>query len=316
MRRTIGLVLIGLGVFALVVSPLARFYVYPQVAVAPADQDSVSVLVGENANVFDVGSLENITTDLTTTASTVGDVEAAEQSEDEGRDGVVVWVNTSSTKDSDDVVRSRSIDRVAFDEFTGEAVNCCGEFYSAVEGEQEAVEHEGLVFKFPFETQKKTYDFWDSTLLETRPAEFSGVEGVEGITTYKFVQEIEPSLTETSEVPAAVLGLDQEGNVEADRMYSNVRTMWVEPRTGVIIKRTEEQYNTIRYDGEDRLVTTAVNTGYDEATIKGNADKYGPLASQLNLLRNVVPLAALIAGVLLVLIGVVLARRPSGRRSA
>ncbi len=259
-----------LGHFLIVVAPLARFYMYPKLAVAPADQDSVSVLVGPDANVFDVSTLKNITTDLKTTAVTLGDVEAAEKAPD----GVVVWVNTSSSKDEDGVVRSRDVDRVAFDEYTAEAVNCCDEYYSDVEGEQRAVEHKGLVFKFPFDTQKKDYDFWDSTLLKALPIRYAGVEEVEGVTVYKFIQDIEPTAYATMDAPASLLDLeDVEGNVEAEQVYSNARTLWVEPNTGVILKRTEEQYNTLRYEGEDRLVTTAVTTAYDDKTVKDNADE-------------------------------------------
>ena len=314
MRRIIGLVLVGLGAFVLVAAPMLRFYAYPNLAVAPIDQDSVSTLIGQDATVFDVSSLEEITTDLTTTAQTVGDIEASEEAGDDVR----VWVNTSSTKDSDGIVRSRSVDRVAFDATTGEALNCCGEFYETVENEPEQIEHKGLVFKFPFDTQKKTYDFWDSSLRQTVPIEYTGVSEVEGVTVYVFNQAIEPTATSTQDVPASLLGVDEEGTVSADRMYSNVRTLWIEPNTGVILKREEQQNNTIRYEGEDRITTTQVVTGYDDATIKENADKYGPLGSLLNLVRNLLPLILLIVGPLLILGGLVLGRsgRAGSRRKA
>ena len=305
MRRIIGLVLVGLGVFALVAVPMLRFYAYPKLAVARIDQDSVSTLIGQDATVFDVRSLAEITTDLKTTVQTVGDIEASLKA----RDGVRVWVSTSSTRDSEGIVRSRSVQRVAFDATTGEAVNCCGEFYEAVENSPEEIKHKGLVFKFPFDTQKKTYEFWDSTLRQAVPIDYKGVSEVDGVTVYVFRHAIEPTATSTQNVPASLLGVDAEGIVSAERMYSNVRTLWVEPNTGVILNRSEQQNNTIRYEGEDRITTTRVVTGYDDATIKANADKYGQLGSLLNLVRNLLPVVLLVIGPLLILLGLRLARR-------
>lgn len=300
MLKKIGLVLTGLGVFLIVLGLLSRFYAYDRLAVAPQDQDSVSTLVGPDAEIFDLSTLSSITTDLTTTARTVGDVEASE----EAGDNTVVWVNTSVNRASDGDLKSATVERVAFDAHTGEAVNCCDEYIEATMGEPEPVEHHGLVFKFPFDTEKKDYDWWDSTLREAVPIEYQGVDEVDDVTVYKFSHTIEPTVYQTGLVPASILGLERKGNVEADRVYSNVRTLWVEPRTGVVVDRTEEQYNTIRYQGEDLLVTTDVNTEFSDETVQDNVDKYGPLSGQLNLIHNILPLIGVIGGLLLVLAGV------------
>jgi hypothetical protein len=303
------LILVGLGAFLLIGALLLRFYAYPTLAVAPQDQNSVSRLVGPNATVFDTATLSEITTDLVTTARTSGDVPAA----DKAGDNTLVWVNTSSTKSSDGVVRSRSIDRVAFDATSGEAVNCCGEYYETVDGEPNPIEHKGLVFKFPFDTQKKTYQWWDSSLERAVPIDYKGVSKVEGVTVYKFEHTIEPTSVGTVDVPASVLGEDQEGNLTADRMYSNTRTLWVEPNTGVVIKRLEAQDNTLAYQGEDRVTTTKVTTQYDDATVKDNADTYGPKGEQLALVHGLLPITFGVLGLLLLVGGIVLTtrRRPA-----
>jgi hypothetical protein len=313
-KKTTGIVLMGVGAFLLTLALLSRFYVYDQLAVAPVDQDSTSTLVGPDATVFDISTMEEITTDLTTTAVTLGDIDAAE---DAGGD-TVVWVNTSSTEDSDGVVRSRSIDRVAFDAHTGEAVNCCGEYYSSVEGEEEPVEHKGLVFKFPFGTEKKTYDWWDTSLLDTVPIEFEEVEEVEGVTTYRFSHTIEPTEVGTIDLPAELLGEEGDETLTGERMYSNVRTLWVEPRTGVVIKRQEQQNNTIAYNGVDQITTTEVTSAFTDEMVKDNAEEYGGLSTMLNLLQNIVPLAGLIIGLLLLLGGllIVLASRRGEQNAA
>ena len=303
--KKLGLVLAGLGAFLLVLAVMLKVYVYPQLAVAPADQNSVTVLTGPDATIFDTATLTEITTDLTTQVVTVGDVSAAEE---EGN-GVVVWLSKTSTKDSDGVVRSRDVELAAFDEYTAEAVNCCGEFISEEEGVEDPVEHQGLTSKFPFDTQQETYDFWDSTLREAVPIAYVDTDEIDGVTVYRFEQTIPPTEFATIDLPADLLGEEGDETLTAQRMYSNTRTLWVEPNTGVIIDREEQQKSTIAYDGTDRITATEVVTSYDDATVTGNADKYGSLATQLNLVKNVLPLVFLILGVALIIVGFVLTRR-------
>jgi hypothetical protein len=297
--------LLGVGAALLVVAALMRFYAYDRLAVAPIDQDSTSTLVGPDATIFDVKTLSERQTDLTTRARTVGDIQA---SKDAG-DNVRVWVNTSSTTDSDGNVVSRDIDRVAFDAHTGEAINCCGEYYETTEGDQQKIEHKGLQFKFPFDTQKQTYDWWDSTLLKAMPIAYVRSEDVEGYNTYVFQQSIDPTVTDTVDVPASVLGEKGNGNLEAQQVYSNTRTLWVEPNTGVVLKRTEQQDNYLQYDGERKVTTTKVTTGYTEATSKEFADEYGMLGTLLHLIHTVLPIVLLVLGLLLVVLGGIVFRR-------
>ncbi len=298
--------LLAVGAFLIVLAPMARFYAYPRLAVAPTAQDSVTTLVGPDATIFDIGALQEITTDLTTAVRTVGDVKAAEKQ----GDNTVVWVSTSSTRSADGVMRSRDVERVAFDATTAKAVNCCGEFISDEEGVETPVKHEGLLVKFPFETEKKTYDFWDGSLRRAVPIEYEATTTVGGLKVYRFAQTIEPTQVGEQDLPLSLLGLPGDETVTAQSMYSNVRTLWVEPHTGVIIKRTEEQNNTFDYEGQPRITTTKVTTGYDDKTVQANIDEYGSLATQLNLLRVTVPIIALILGVLMLIGGLVLARRP------
>ncbi|MDT0201317.1 DUF3068 domain-containing protein [Nocardioides sp. AE5] len=296
-----------MGAFCLVAAVLLRFYAYDKVAVAPVDQNSVSTLVGPNATVFDTGELEEIQTELTTTAKTVGDIDATEKAPD----NVVVWITTSSTKSADGVIRSRSVEKIAFDKVTGEAVNCCGEYIESDEGARENVRRKGLLVKFPFRTEKKTYQWWDDSVGDAVPIKYVKTEKVEGLETYMFQHTIEPVVTSTIDLPAEMLGEVGDETLTAEMTYSNVRTLWVEPATGVVIKRSEKQHNTIRYNGEDKIVTTDVDTGFDAKTIKENADTYGSLATMLGLVRTWIPLLFLLLGLGLIAFGVVRVRQES-----
>lgn len=307
--RRFGLILVGLGAFLLVTAALVKFYAYPKLAVAPKNQDSITVLSGPGATIFDTSSLKEIQTDLTTKVRTIGDVDEAN---DHG-DNVVVWYSKSSTKSSDGIVRSRSTDKVAFDATSGEAVNCCGEYVENEEGDPQEIKHKGLLVKFPFNTQKQTYDWWDDNINQVVPIKFVDTETIEGLNLYKFEQTIEPTETGTIDLPLSLLGEEGDATVTAQRLYSNVRTLWVEPNTGVIIKRMEQQNNTIAYNGEDKITTTKVDIGYDDATVKANADKYGPLGSGLKLAHTTLPLLFGILGLLALIGGAFLTRRQGGQ---
>lgn len=310
--RRFGLILVGLGAFLLVTAALVKFYAYPKLAVAPKNQDSVTVLSGPGATIFDTSVLKEIQTDLTTKVRTIGDVDEA----DKHGDNVVVWYSKSSTKSADGIVRSRSTDKVAFDATSGEAVNCCDEYVESDAGEFEPIQHKGLLVKFPFNTQKQTYNWWDDNINQVVPIKYVDTETVEGLDLYKFEQTIEPTETGTLDLPLSLLGETGDATVTAQQLYSNVRTLWVEPETGVIIKRTEQQYNTIAYNGEDKITTTKVTTGYDDATVKGNADKYGPLGSGLKLARVTLPVLFTILGLLALIGGALLVRRREAGETA
>lgn len=313
MRGKLGPILSGIGGFLLVIGILLNVYAYPKLATAPMDQDSISKLFGPDATVFDTdpSSLKEINTDLTTTAQTLGDVEAAE----EAGDNIRVWVNSTSTKSADGVVRSRSVERVAFDGFTGEAVNCCNAFSETTQGQPESVTFEGQVFKFPFQTEKKTYKWWDGTLKRAIDAKYEREETLEGLNTYVFVQTIEPEVWTQQEVPADVVGESGDGAVTADRTYGNVRTFWVEPETGVVIKRVEQQWAALQIDGEDRTTLTDVETAFTDETVQANIDDYGAKASQLKLIRSTLPLVLGIGGLVLLIVGFLLHRRSQSARA-
>lgn len=308
MRGKLGPILSGVGGFLLVFGVLLNVYAYPRLAVAPLDQDGVSTLTGPNAKVFDIESLETIDTNLTTTAQVTGDVKA---SEDAG-DNVRVWVNSTSTKSEDGVVRSRSIDRFAFDAHTGKAVDCdkCGTYSETTQGQPEAVPFEGQIVKFPFQTKKQDYLWWDGTLRRAIPAKFDREEAFRGIDTYVFVQDIPAEVWTQMEVPGSVVN-EPEASVVADRAYSNKRTFWVEPETGVVLNRIEEQGATLQVDGEDRAILTEVVTEFSEETIQAGLDEYASKPAQLKAVRLYLPLVLGIAGLVLLLGGLLLARRQS-----
>lgn len=320
MSKKLGVILSGVGMFLLGVAVLARFYAYDQLAVVPLDQNTVSVSEGPGATIFDIATQQEITVDLVSTRNVVGDVEASEEASDElGRD-IAVWETLVYTDEPGAVVdaenppRSSTNDRVAFDRHTGESVKCCGTYTSTTaddsgEPVRNAIGFEGLYFKFPFQTEQKTYQFWDGSLGEAPDIEFQEVETIEGLEVYRFEQKIVPTDVGDITAPASFFGIDEEGDVTLDRIYSNTRTLWIEPETGVIIRGQEDQLAVAEYQGDEVATLTDVVIGYNPETISENVDTYSSLATQLKAIRVWVPLIGGILGLLMLVAGLVLLGR-------
>ena len=305
MRRFLGPLLFGLGAFLLVAGLLLKFYAYPRVAVAPIDQNSVTKLQATGAEIFDTTTLKPLSTDLSVQSRTVGDVKA---SEDRGNN-VRVWVNTTSIRSSDGTVRSRSTERTAFDATTAKAVNCCGTFDETTDGDRQQVKREGLVFKWPFGTEKKSYQVWDGSLGKTVTAKFVKESSVNGLKTYQFTSEVPRTQVGTREVPASVVGEPGTGNISAQSMYQSANTYEIEPLTGAIVTQSLKQNSTLAVDDEDRVTTTKADLQYTPATVTANVKDFKSKASQLKLVGTTLPLVTIILGLILLALGFGLGRR-------
>lgn len=327
MGKKLGLALVGLGAFVLALALLARFYAYDRIAVVPLDQEDVSVSEGPGATIFDIATQQEITVDLVSTRNTVGDVAASEEASDELDRDVAIWETLVYTDEPGAVIsedsppRSGTHDRVAFDRTTGVAIDCCGNYLaptaelgSGEEVRDEETPIEGQFFKLPFNAEKKTYQFWDGSLKRATDLEYQATESIQDLTVYRYEQVIEPTDVGDIEAPASFFGIDEEGDVTLDRIYSNTRTLWIEPETGVIIRGQEEQYVVAEYNGEQVATLTDVTIGYNQATIDDRVDEYGPLSSQLKLVRVWVPLVGGILGGLLLIIGLIVMARGGGGR--
>ena len=310
MRRLLGPILIGLGVFLVAAAALIRFYAYPTLAVAPIDQNSVTQLSAEDAVIFDSNPevLDNVTVDLAIRSRTVGDVDGSNKAPD----GVLCWVNTTLVTSSDGVQRSASVERMGHDEVTGEFADGCDSFTETTEGERVPVEAEGLIYKFPFGTEKKDYDFWDGDVGEALPAEYDGTDSIEGMSVYRFVQTIPETNVGTLEVPGSLLGSD-EPSVEADQLYQNTRTFYVEPATGAVVNRIDDQLSQLSYDGQTVTLNDST-VHYTDEQVTDLVDEVSLKAMLLNGARLLYPLLLLGLGTLCIVGGLLLGRR-SGRDS-
>jgi hypothetical protein len=348
------LVLAGVAKFyaydRLAVAPLDR-----NASTAEGAEDNPTVAEGEGTIFSLAEGFQEIQTTVTSTRNTVGQVDESEEVGDSTDDDIVIYETFSYTTDGEDRVLSGTFDRVPFDRHTGETYDCpedvadlCDEKTGSVvpetvierlidrfgtddltqiagdegdiaflrPGDEGFDGFEGQYFKMPFNTQKQNYPWWDGSIRQATDMVFQDEEEVQGLTTYRFQQVIPPTDIADQELPASVTGLPDD--VLADRMYSNTRTVWIEPETGAIIKASEDQLTTFDYEGEQLITATDVTIEYNEETQEAFADEFGPLATQLKIIRVWVPWAGLIVGIVLLAVGgflIYTSRKREARRS-
>ncbi|WP_306173254.1 DUF3068 domain-containing protein [Aeromicrobium duanguangcaii] len=308
-----------LGAFLLTMGVAMKVYAYDRLAVVPNDQNTQQILSDDNANFFDADNVAPGSGPITTVATVIGDPDLAKEAADEN-DGadVAVFTKGQSTDNNDQAPPVDFLEQTfAVDRFTGEAVP-----WSGASQNGEPIEFEGLLIKFPFNTQKKSYDYWDATVKAPMKMEFEGTEEVEGtdgsINTYRFSGSIDETEFGIREVPRGVFGLPDTGSVEATRTYANDRTIWVEPETGVMVKIEEAQKQWLKLDepGAKDVVAMDTISASSPETIQANIDEYGSKSASLKAVRTWLPLAMGGLGILSILAGLALAFRFRSRRDS
>jgi hypothetical protein len=230
--------LVGAGAFLLALGVLVQTLVAPGIVKAPAKIDLVthSRSAAQQLNSA-TGKLEPIQVDLTRTLSTHADAE--QQFTGTANTGVYNDLLSLARVGADGEVqtvdaRGRYIGLraqslvVAFDRKTGEGrPGILGDTYGTA----------GQTVKFPFDTQKTTYPYFDQPSLRAWPVTYTRTTTVKGLEVYEF----------KGTIPQVELG--QFGALEGtETLYSNNgRTVLVEPVTGSIVSSTTAPQTSIRF---------------------------------------------------------------------
>lgn len=179
-------------------------------------------------------------------------------------------------------------DRIAIDRKSAEAVND-PQFKTAVEGKSN-VRHEGVAYTFPLNTKKRTYRMWDAIAQQAADAKFEGTDKIHGLTVYKFESQVPGTQVTVQKIIQA--------------KYTSDTTVYVEPKTGVIVKGLQHIAYTAL--GQTALETTLT---FDDHTIKSQADFAKSQRTKIALIQLWIPLILLVVGVVLLLVAVGTAAR-------
>jgi hypothetical protein len=320
-RRKLGLVLIGAGAFFVALAPLIRFYVVQQLVAAPLNVYEKTMLRADNGTYLDTTkwTIQKGAT-VTATNTTRGDVRA-------GDGKVAVWDSFTSIENPGANVKIETqAQRAVFDRRTGELRNGRG----ASVGTDSSVRQSGVGLFWPVDVKRKSYPYFDVTTKRTWPMNYAGEEKVQGIKTYRFVQQISPTVTDSIKpgVPASLFGMtpaqlakipgyDKKNNaVAVDRIYQGTVTVWVDPRTGAPVNQEQKVTQSLRTsDGVDRLVVADLNLKMTPDSQKHLVNVSSSEATKIAAVKSWLPYGGGGLGVILLLVGLVLAftgrRRPA-----
>jgi hypothetical protein len=293
-RRNMGYVLLGLSGLLLAVGVLAVTWAPDMVKKTPLDVESRTVYEGEGGKIdtatgeFDVGPVYAVQETKTDSDSSSDDhvlfVETSCLVKDTGGDRVCV-------DDSDPDLLTADIDIFATDRRTGLAVD--DDNLPA-----DAGPHQGLINKWPFDVEKKTYPYWDG--LVGRPLEmvYDGTESIQGLETYRFVATVEDEPVDVAEgVPGT---------------YSNVVTVNVDPTTGAIVRGGQDQQRYL----DDGTQVLDVDIDWTAETIDNAIDDAKANDRLLTLLLTVLPIVSLAFGALFLVGGLLMVRGGRSGRAA
>jgi Porin PorA len=276
------------GGFLVATALLAWIYLPGEVKKTPLNVDTVTQLEGTaqlGEDTFPVRA-ESIT--RADSAKSDGDVISFVNSSclirDEGDPPGCV-----SNDDPQNRLINASTDHFATDRTTAIAVN--DPKYLPADAEP----HEGLVNKWPFDSEKKDYPYWDGTIGKTVTAAYDGTTTVKGLDVYRYVAKVPPTPVELA---AGLQGT-----------YATTQTIYVEPRTGAIVNQRNQQERV----GEDGKNFLTVDVSFTDDEIAQSVDDAKSNIFKLDLVTRIVPLVALIIGVPLLLAGLALTFR-GGRK--
>ena len=265
----------GLGAALLIAALLLSTYTKSNISKIPLDIDHTVVSDG-SGTAFDPASLNEqnfvVNEDVPLVMQEQVTVESPANAD-------VVTLQVGSTlrrtdKQQENGLLLAMVDTVTLDRETAMAVssesNPGGAVQKprAIENEEPptniALPHEGLSYRFPFDTEKKTYPYFDPIAQKAYDANYDGEEDVNGLTTYKFTQNVgfdgdgelvdpipyaslyDDEADSRATAPARLWGIeaeDPEEPITMTRYYAAQRTFWVDPVSGTIVKQTDRGYH-------------------------------------------------------------------------
>lgn len=279
MRRAIGVVLVGVGVFCIVLTVLFPTLILSRSKRTPLDLNITQISSGP-AKVFDAATGK--TNDVTLRATRVVRTDSAASDSDNTtvNESLCIVVETDKSMPNcvkDSRLLSLTTDRVTADRKSAESVHVA-KYHENVNGDT-SVRHTGVSYKWPIDAEKKTYQFFLPDLKKAFPAKFIGTDKVKGLDVYKYESA-------TGDQPYKIQGL-------VDGTYNDTRTVWVEPQTGAIVNGTEHQVQTLA-DGTVALDTTLK---FEQSAIDYQSNYAKNKIDDLRLAKYWAPLATGIIGI-------------------
>jgi hypothetical protein len=285
--------LVLFGVFCLVLAALLAFYAPGRAVKTPLNLDIKQVATGP-AKLLNSATGQVVDTSLIATRRVRTDSAASDSNVTVIQETLCIVINVGNPPecvDKDDAQHrlvSFTTDRVAADRKNAESVND-PKYQENINGA--TAKHVGLTYKFPFNAKKQSYPFFDPNSMQSPQANYIDTEKVLGMDLYKY--------------EATITGVSVDVAPGIPGKYDDTRTVWVDPTTGTIVKGIEHQVRTLD-NGSVALDTTLT---FDAASQKYQADYAKNGAKKITLLTVVLPIIAVLLGLVALFFGLLLARR-------
>ncbi|ORB87592.1 hypothetical protein B1987_16300 [Mycobacterium kansasii] len=334
MLRMAALGTIGLGAALLMAALLLSTYTSSRIAKIPLDIDTTLIRQG-TGSAIDSASLSGDHVVINQNVPLVSQQQIAVESP-ANADVVTLQVGTSvrrTDKQKDTGLLLAIVDTVTLNRKTAMAVSDDTHTGGAVqkprgindESPPTAIplRHEGLAYRFPFHTEKKSYPYFDPIAQKAFDANYDSQEDVNGLATYRFTQNVgygsDGKLVAPIKYPSLYAG-DEDGKITTTaamwgvpgepgeqitmtRYYAAQRTFWVDPVTGTIVKETERAYHYYARDAMKPEVTLAdYKVTSTEETVESQVNAARDERDRLALWSRVLPITFTAVG-LIALIG-------------
>lgn len=320
--RILACILVGLGAFLLAVAILIPTYTVGKLEKTPLDLEVTTIAEGS-------GSVLNSQALLAGKAEVNTNVPLVSQryvTTEDPANADVVTLQAGQTlrrtdKQGDTGLLSAIVDRSTVDRKTSMPTNDpVGTIQTQPNQPAEEVPRDGLQYKFPFNAEQKSYPYFDLSARATQDINFVEETEINGLKVYHYNQTIEPvDLSKVVNSPTNKLTLPAEAwgvpggtlPVTMTRWYTNVRDLWVEPETGVVVKGQEQlhQYYA-RNKARPEIDVLKVELPFNEETIeyqvqqaRDGMDKISTFGRTVPIIAGILGLIALIAGIILGLRG-------------
>ena len=300
--RRVGLVLVGLGACLIVFALLIPTWVSGRVLKFPLNEYVSVNLTDSNASYFSPAKLAEQTGVSVEATQTIKGNAAA------GSSSTAVWNQFIYVYDQTNKLPIQQTSRTfAFDRRTAQLVNCCG---ANVNGDP-SVKQTGYVgLVLPIGTEKKTYPVFNIDVKKPVPFEYAGVTAVGGTEAYRFVANIPPTQNGTQTVPGSLVN-QSASSVTLPQFFQAQITYWINPVTGALLNVTQNQKLTLRDStGAQALLLFDANLAATTASVDNLVAHDNNELSKASFVSTLLPLLSGIVGLILLVVGILLGRRP------
>jgi hypothetical protein len=332
--------IIGLGAALLIAALLLSTYTSSRITKIPLDIDTTLISDG-NGTALDSASLSGDHLVVNQNVPLVSQQQVSVESP-ANADVVTLQVGTSvrrTDKQKDSGLLLAIVDTVTLNRKTAMAVSDDTHTGGSVQKPRAfsdenpptaiPLRHDGLSYRFPFHTEKKTYPYFDPIAQKPFDVNYDTQEDVNGLTTYRFTQNVGynpdgklaapvkyPSLyagdedgkVTTSAAMWGVQGGDPAEQITMTRYYAAQRTFWVDPVSGTIVKQTEHANHYFARDPLKPEVTLAdYRITSNEDTVESQVNAARDERDRLALWSRVLPITFTAVGLISLIGGGLLA---------